>query len=88
MIIFSQNFAIHKNGKGGKWRRGVFQVPSAISNEFGWKNQKVVVAVFKLNEKIDLEMVTEAFKKQQKIAKMEKELEAVKNSAMEGERNE
>jgi len=83
MIIFNQKLAIHKNGK--RWVRGVINVPANVVSELGQKEQKLVVAVFRADEVLDLETVTHIFNKYAKLTNMEADLIEIKQAVMEGE---
>ena len=85
MEIFEQRMGIHKNGAGGRWRRATIGVPAPNSNRLGMYDQQLIVMLFKPDEEIDLKKIEVAFKKCQKLRAMNKDLEELKNSIMDGE---
>ena len=84
MEIFNQKLAVHVNNK--RWKRGSISVPVDIMDKLGWENQEVIVAIFKPEETVNVEVLSSIFEKYQKMQEMKQDLLDLKECVMDGEK--
>ena len=77
MQIIKQPINITKNGKGGRWKKGVIHVPPAILDMVGWDTSECYLLFGSLKNKEELE---KAIENAIKIDELEEEIKRIKAS--------
>ena len=74
MIVTKSKFAVHKNGRGGKWRKGYIALSSEVCDTLNWDSKEILVVIAEKDEVIDEAKIKAGLEKYKETLEMEKEI--------------